>query len=231
MTLALGSILITLALGAGVFLGRRHERQVWVQIIEDREAVDTGKIRNLIEYRVAVHEAGHAVCVWFDPYTRGIDRITIDDGAVGEGRVSSSRMSRATAPSFWYGMVNNLGGIAGEMMEFKRMRSGTAKSDLEKALHKARELVKVDKLDPPWKHTELEDGHFDISTMYRSVDSDTPEARVLNLAYAHARYLLEKDRKRMLQVAGDLAKHGVLEAKGVKRIFGTRAVWPLPFLR
>jgi len=52
MTFVLGSIQLTLALGVGVFVGRRHERQVWVQIIEEREAVDTGKLRNLIEYRV-----------------------------------------------------------------------------------------------------------------------------------------------------------------------------------
>jgi len=139
---------------------------------------------------------------------------------------------RNDSTEFWHSIVVNLGGIAAEMVEFKRMRSGTAKSDLQKALHNAKQLAEACALTPPWdKNASLPDDHFDVSTMFRSVDTGDKEARILNLAYTKARAVVEKDRKRMLQIAGELARCGVIEPEGVTRIFGTRLGWPFPFLQ
>jgi ATP-dependent Zn protease len=176
----------------------------------------------MVEYRAAVHEAGHAVCIWFSPYARGLTRITIDDGSMGEGRVAYTYSGSRKPEALWYQVVGHLGGIAGEMHEFGRLRSGGSAVDLVNAKKRAMEIVESDKLLPPWGAMELPEGHFDMAGMYRSIDKGSAVALVLNLAYQRARYLVDADHERLVKVAEALAEYGVLEELDIRRIFGKR---------
>jgi len=189
-----------------------------------------GKIRARIEYRAAVHEAGHAVAAWCGhPYVVRISKITIDDGSMGEGRVeyatTKGRNGKLEADRVWCDIVVSLGGIAAEMVEFNRMRSGPAKSDLEQARQSVAALVSAGAKNPPWDVAEVAavaDGPFDMAKVYRSVSEGSEEARILNLCYDRAKYLVVRNQSLLEKVTESLLQTGVLTGISLVRIFGLR---------
>lgn len=219
----LTTLAVVVSFGVGWLVGRRSAP---VEVVVQSAPRSEGKIRNLVEYRAAVHEAGHAVCAWSNPYTSSIDRVTIDAGALGEGFVLYSS-AVSTPASIWYRLVVHLGGLAGESVEFDgRMRSGTARSDLLKAKEDALELVQLESLDPPWPEPAgLEEGDFDMAQMFRSVEAGSPVAVVLSVAFKRAKHVVERDRSRAQAVAAKLAADGVLERADIRAIFGRRSRW------
>jgi cell division protease FtsH len=192
---------------------------------KEEEPKGEKKIRALIEWRAAIHEAGHAVCAWNHPQIVRINRVTIDEGSTGEGEVRYIRAKIDTDDSLWCDVMVSMGGIAAEVMEFGRFRSGPARNDLEKALATARVLASRSSTQPPWQ-IQVPTGprKLDISTTLRSVTPDSPEAWVLNACYDRAKDLVARDRTRLDRVAQHLAEHGPLGPSEIRGIFG----WRLP---
>lgn len=230
------TLLIFVALMIGWLIGR-HEAQLLAQGRRlfgapvppvERQTANRVPLRSRIDHRAAVHEAGHAVCAWFNPYVVRIDYITLDDGSTGTGRVHQTISSkRHRADARWALIATDLGGIAAEVLEFGVVRSGPARGDLIRARDLAVQLVAEAK-DPnattgssPWDHV-LPDEPFDVSRMLRSIESDSDEARILNICYVRAKHLIESNPTLMERTVKALLQEGRLERDQIDRIFGRR---------
>lgn len=219
--LGLALLIQVLTFSAGFIAGRLGRS---AEPLEDVEPPSTlAKIRGAIDFRVAVHEAGHAVLAWHNPYVRSIDRIEMDDGLQrGNGRMLH-RVNGLSDPrrARWYDLTMLLAGIAGEMRELRNTRSGNAQDDLEKALAAARAIVRDGPAEPPWEGDRPEGG-FDPSRMLRA----TPEeAVVIRIAYARTKAVLSRDRERFERIVHLLLEHGALGETEVVLVFGTRPRW------
>jgi ATP-dependent Zn protease len=211
------------AFGVGSVAGIVAERfwiSSWRTLPTTKEADERlDRIRNHIEYRVAIHEAGHTITGWYHPYVAEFPRITIDDGRIGEGFVMFARGGGERPDALWCDIAVHLGGIAAEVLEFKKFRSGHAESDLVKAKANALKLVERGELTPPWSEpTEPDD--FNLAKVFGEIDEKT--ARVLDLAYARAKYLVSRDERRLDIVAAALMEKGVLTNADLRKLLGWR---------
>ncbi len=202
---------ILLAFALGLFAGQWWERRTQARarrVVSEREE---GRISAVIQLRAAIHEAGHAVVILANPYTLHITEIEVDDGLRGGGRVRHRRLPGDTSDILWLDTVTYMAGIAAEAKAFRRFRSGPAASDLKQALANARVIVGRGDLTPPWRDPEeLTPKSFDCSPMLSSITAGSPEAVVLNLAYAQAKRLVTRDWTRLNSVAEHLVQVGRL---------------------
>jgi len=205
-------------------LGRHRGRQ---QADDDGEP-HRAKLREFPEFRTAVHEAGHAVCAWVSPHTTSINSITINGGGPYNGGQMLYTLTDNGSPTVaWHTLTVHLGGIAAELLEFGKVVSKPAKKDLTEAAEAARMIVGHGMPNPPWSEpVVLPAKYFDVSEMFRSIDSDTNVAAVLNLSLARAKHVLTEDRERMLRVADELVVRRTLDPVDIRRLFGRRFRWP-----
>lgn len=211
----------------GVAVGRALERKEWQTVIQGKgKAEEASKIRSMIEYRAAIHEAGHTICAWHDPYVRRITLVTIDPTRAGlAGHVNYTASTNPAAAAKWYAISVNMGGIASEFCEFGKARSGGSKRDLEHAREAAKAIVKAGSPVAPWARAEERvEASDNIARMFGS-GLDPEIGRILNIGYAYSRDLVEQDRARLMLVTNHLCRSGDLKAKEIKRIFGKRAFW------
>lgn len=222
-------LVFTLAFGVGFFVGRQEGR-LWAwwkgTPLEPPEPPPT-PIRDRVELRTAVHEAGHAICAWFNPYVTSIEHITLENEA-GNGHVLYSMSGkRHKNDALWSHIVVALGGIGAEATEFGKFRSKGATGDLLRARDLAAMLVARERgptpgaLFCPWD-IELDEDAFDLSQMFLSVDEDSADARVLNLCYARSKQLIARDPQRFHQLIEALLEKGELQPDDIGQIFGRR---------
>ena len=223
-------LVFALAFGVGFFAGR-HEGRLWAlwkgTLLQPTEPPPT-PIRDHPELRTAVHEAGHAICAWFNPYVTRIEHITLKNQA-GNGHMLCFIVSdeQHNNDALWAHAAVALGGIAAEAGEFGTFHSRMANGDLLRARDLAVMLV-ARAMGPtpgallcPWD-IELEEDAFDLSQMFRSIDEDSAEARVLNLCYLRAKQLIAHDSRRLYQITEALLDKGELQASDIAKIFGRR---------
>ena len=175
--------------------------------------------RTLIEYRVAVHEAGHTVAAWYNPYMVEIARVAIDDSVVGNGLTRFRVNANGHVNQLWYAIAGHLGGIAAEAFLLDKFRSGPARQDRQLAKAVAREIARRGALEPPWQ-TPPAPSPIDFRRAYRHLTDD--ELYVLSQSYAYVRHLLERDQKRVEAVVQELLHDGVVSPADVRKIFGSR---------
>lgn len=215
-----GAFALAMAFGLGLLAGQALEQRRRPVL----SAQERRKMRGTQAYYIATHEAGHAVCAWFNPYTFLIQEIVVDEDQ-GNGHMLCLASKSQKSPVLWHFIVLKLGGIAAETKEFRKFRSGPAEDDLADAVKSARLLADRGSPNPPWGGSELPDNAFDLSKVFRSVVAGSPEARILNLAYARAKFLVAKDQQRLRRVAEDLVEKGRLTKTDILFLFGVR----LPF--
>lgn len=193
----------------GYLVGRRERPPLTLQ-----------KARQALHFRVAVHEAGHAVVGWRAPKIR-ILSIQMDEGlGLGNGRVMSatSRNTRDFVQDRWWDAAFSLGGLAAELLETKKARSGNCLSDVNMAKAAARDVVDAGNLLPPWSPVETDVGAFDPTRTFKEGTLTEGEAQVLRLAYAHARAILLRDRETFSQLTHALLEHGSLDEASVQKL-------------
>lgn len=156
--------------------------------------------------RVACHEAGHAVVAWHGEIygefsvrmpTRASGRGTLawdvptDPGMrfqvwlerTVRGRPDGHRLG-------WDHCAVMLGGLAGEGVGLRTVRTKGAESDIVRAHDLAENIVHRSATDPPWDHDTIADTRIDVSRMFSSAPS--PEVSVvLNACYGRARRLIK----------------------------------------
>ncbi len=187
---------------------------------------DTAPIRAIIEHRAAIHEAGHAICMWVSPYIVRINKVTIDEAAIGAGCVHatvSRNTSAETTP--WHEIVCDLGGLAAEAMAFGSTRSGTARGDLIQARKRADRLADLGATTAPWKNGPGADDlpSLDIGQMFRagSLSSDTEP--ILDEAYRHARAIVEARQSEVEAITTALLEHqGTIDSRDLAMLLGRR---------
>ena len=195
----------------------------------DGPAPKAAKIWSPMEERAAVHEVGHALTAWVGhPYVTAINKITIED-SIGSGMVLYTRSGQRTATNvdlLWCECMVNLGGIAAEMVRYKKTRSGPAAKDLENARDNARKIVQMGGVERvPWDTEEvarLADTPFDVSKMLRSIRSGTPEALVMNRAYDRAKFLIMTNEKTRARLMDALLRYGTMGPAEVRAVLGAR---------
>lgn len=196
----------------GFVLGRRHR--------DGQVTFDLSKVRSSIQLRVAVHEAGHAVVAWKSPYSR-ITAIEMDEGlSLGSGRVllGGVHMLRHNVPKAeWWNLAILLGGLAGELAELKKFRSGNCRADLENARQALRDIDGRGDITPPWPPAE-QVGSFDVVGLYAKGSLSAGEEVVLRQAYAKARSLIEDERTKFEVLARHLLEKGRIDEAEVRRL-------------
>lgn len=181
---------------------------------------DMARVRHLAEFRAAVHEAGHAVVAWRSPYVVSIQMITIDNAGVGCGQVqyTLSHAGGGSPQGNWDRVAISLAGMAGELVEFGKLKSGGSKQDLLNARAAAYALINNYK-DPIWKK-EVADTDIDMGRSFRRVD---PRVRkILNLGFARAKYICEQEKVRIAHIVTLASQNGPLGAKDIREVFGKR---------
>lgn len=170
------------------------------------------------EHRTAVHEAGHAIAFWHNPYVRRIRSVRLHSRG---GDVLSEITAQGGVKALWYELAANLAGFAAEMAEFSKVSSTPCKSDLGKARATAREIVRLRGQDnSPWKETL--DFPFDVGQVYKAGSLSPAVIQVLNIAYAWARALYVKNPRRSVHLVRLLSEHRTLGEPELKKVFGKR---------
>lgn len=211
-------ILATLTFHIGYLIGKRDKKE---------PTPSMGQIRYALEFRVAIHEAGHAVVAWHNPYVTQIDSIEMDEGLdAGAGRVIYTRIKKEDeTPALWFDLVTNLSGVAAEMHELGKTRSGGSRDDLVKALTTAQKLGRGE-CKPPWGDEDRPASNgFDIVKMYRQGSVTPEEAQALRIGYSRAKALIQRKHEQFNRVVHDLLRKGSLSGADVTAIFGTRPLW------
>lgn len=175
-----------------------------------------------VRYRVAVHEAAHAVLAWHNPYLAEILGVTVGSGVKdGSGLTTYSiEVGPCRAMADWHDTATCAAGIAGELLFLKTTRSGDSQSDLHRTLAKVRALAKTHS-SPPWETTTQES--FDPVVFYR-VGALTPEeVHVLRTCFARAREVLRQCETKHGELTALLVERGQAKHEDLRRILGPRS--------
>jgi ATP-dependent Zn protease len=177
-----------------------------------RRSLSVDLLRHPIHLRAATHEAGHALVARAVPHLEAL-RVQIDsDVGEGKGGQVMARCPVQRGPAeYWGEVAYALGGIAGELVESRRVRTGNCLGDLDTAREAAAQVVtRGGGLTPPWTMTSQGSGSFDPVRAFRAVPAE--EAVILRIAYAHARAVLLADRDRFTRLVKALLEHGVVHS-------------------
>lgn len=163
--------------------------------------------------KVAVHEAGHAIAIWYCTATSQLACVsTLSDGETA-GHV---KYKLREAPLHqWCVAVICLAGVAAEVKVYGVARSGPAKADLLQALQAIRSTPE----DHPWGH--LTGKVLPFRSMYRSTLSDR-EVEGLTAAYRAASTMLDAHNRAFRKLVKALMSRRILTEKELTPILGNR---------
>jgi len=172
--------------------------------------------------RKYAHECGHAVLAWLSPAVESVVRITF----LADGSAHTAIAFRDAHPSYEIeAAVILMGGLAGELMIWKRVWSGGFRDDIPKALRvlqAARRKDRLRGLERRWSGQLAESG-MDVNRMV--AQRPPPEiADALNVCYKRAKWLLAEHRaafERLLELA---KRQGDLTEEDIASRFGPR-IW------
>ncbi|HVI40088.1 MAG TPA: hypothetical protein VM577_05470 [Anaerovoracaceae bacterium] len=136
------------------------------------------------EFRVAVHEAGHAVAAWFCTAVARVNEVTIESPT--GGHVKYEYHHSRFKENDWCNLVICLAGMAGEAVIYKRVRSGPASKDLAEARQMVAHIINAGWQDPPW---EVEESSMPFHKMFKDPLSET-ENRILQQAFQYSKELI-----------------------------------------
>jgi hypothetical protein len=168
-----------------------------------------------VPYRIAVHEAGHAVAAWACSCIRGITEVTVES-KTGGGHVRFTYYESETDSFYWCKTVISLAGWAAEMRVFSKARAKPAEGDLLDA----RTLVSRLSFGatPPWKPTAPP---FDFTRVF-SFDLRSQDAAALAHCYAMASHLISSYGDRFDQLVALLLTKKTVVEKELESVLGSR---------
>lgn len=172
--------------------------------------------------RLAVHEAGHAICAWRTPHVTFVSRASIVEPDGGIVEYGLAHVGDLIPRFLWHEIVFHLGGIAGEAHTSGAFVSTSAHRDLNKAREKARFLVAKGCTDRPNGWDDLPEGHFCFSRVYASLEAHSEEARVINLCFQRAKAMISEDEAKMRALSEALLERGQVDEDGLREMLGSR---------
>jgi len=196
-----------------------------VQFIEELGFDTEGLSREQLLYRrrrAYAHECGHAAVAWLSPAVVSIPGITFR--RYGERAAQTAIQFLPGHPDY---LIENalvtLGGLAGEVLVWKRVRSGGFADDLPMALEaltKFLERSTVGSIRRRWKDS-LADSGLDVAAMMsQRPPADLAEA--LNLCFRRAKRLLQDNRAGFDRLVALAERKGDLTHDDIASQFGPR---------
>lgn len=171
-------------------------------------------ISDLEMYKTAVHESSHAICCYLCTRVDCVKSVEIHDrgGVVlyhhGDGLDDELKWSLA---------VNSLAGLAGEIVYYKKIRSGPAKHDLLNALDLVRR-ISIDYNPPIFSGQSL-----DFSKMF-TVRLTAREKFLLETAYKQAKEIIVASRQKIDKLSQLLYKKRYLTSDDLEEVLGNRTL-------
>lgn len=177
----------------------------------------------LSDYRIAVHECGHAITQWESPYA--IRPLPKREVLVlnGERSVFRYRDAPLAAPrsanKLWDEMVIQLGGLAAEELIFNNEWPERPHADdfLAGPLRRAMELGHS---HPPWASPSKPGEPW----FFAVLKPTSTEARTLALAYSRAMEILTSRRESLDVLARLLVDRRALTSMWLRRVLGPRQI-------
>lgn len=168
------------------------------------------------KYRIAVHEAGHAITAWWCSAVTDINHVIIDNH---RGHVDMT-IKNNTLDAIWCNLVITLAGLAAETTIYRNVRSGPAATDLLAARELVNILIKNGSTSPSWKinHSSTT---LSFEKMFQAPVSEI-EKKVMDAGYQHARYLLEQYFNDHHRLVVHLLQHRRVSGMEMETLFGNR---------
>lgn len=172
--------------------------------------------------RAFAHECGHAVIAWLSPAVVRVEGIVFHaDGSAATTIVTAQRHPNLHIEQ----ALISLGGLAGETLVWKRVRSGGFGSDLPDAVEALTACLRqttLRDLERRWSGL-LEGTSIDVAAMFR--ERPPPEiAAGLDLCYRRAKRMLHENRAAFGRLVELAERQGNLSQEDIASRFGPR-IW------
>jgi ATP-dependent Zn protease len=198
---------------------RREKRTITYEDVESRIAGEKPARSLLLRYRIAVHEAGHAVTRLYLGLGT-ISRITIDSAEGGGYTLGSMAQDEQTEELLTAVLVSTLAGRAAEEViigSITGSSGGTERSDLAMATHLARDMETILGLGKtrPLLYRKVKDGAAALA-----VDSELSAcvAARLDSAYTAALNIVRAQKSALEFLAEALFKEETLEGPELETV-------------
>lgn len=169
------------------------------------------------EMQTAVHEAGHLLAQWYDPFNVHIARAHVSGG---NGAVAHYALDANEPPvSDWNRACTNLAGIAAETVVFGKFRSADSRGDLANAHARAVRLVAA---HVPCVWQVRSRTVIDFTKMWAE-PPPREVAEVLRTCFCRAKDLITGDRVLFMRLVAALYAERILFAERIVRLCGPRA--------
>lgn len=194
-----------------------------------------------VAQRFACHEAGHTIIAWFRPIRQNIS-VRMPTFERPQGQMMPETIPTSTASRFqewlvdrehgfgtWYGqheweaLIVYLGGLAGEGIGLKTVKTKGAELDLKNSLDTAQRIVKNNCVhNCPWPESP-EPTLGDISLLFSSRPS-YEVTMVLNRGYRFARHMIRERKDKFDFVALALLDEWSLSHERLTQILGKKVL-------
>lgn len=176
----------------------------------------------------AYHESGHAIVSYVMPHMDKVHRISIVGRGLSLGHTlipPAEDRVHETKTRLLEQIATMLGGRAAEELEFSEMTTGAA-DDIEKATQLARTMVidyGMSDLGPLSFDMERARMFYETSEISENTRSriDIEIKKIIDEGYRNAASILKKNRKKLKEVAEELAKRETLDGDDFERIMKT----------
>jgi ATP-dependent Zn protease len=170
---------------------------------------------------LAVHEAGHAISLWWCSAIKYLMHITIikPDGG-GEVRYMHYYLDDNNSDLLWCELVIALGGLAGELVVIKKFSTTPATKDLMVARETAAKLEKLNTPPPPWKEIQVTKP-TPFQDFY-TAPLTPAELSSLNQAFEYAKYLIKTRIDDHKKIVSKVLKLKTLTEEQTMKLLGSR---------
>ncbi|MDA9318192.1 ATP-dependent zinc metalloprotease FtsH, partial [Flavobacteriaceae bacterium] len=179
---------------------------------------------------IAFHEAGHATVSWFLEHAAPLVKVTIvpRGQSLGAAWYLPEERQIVKPEQILDEMCAALGGRAAEKVMFNNISTG-ALSDLEKVTKQARSMVTVyglnDKIGNLTYYDSSAQNDYGFTKPYSDVTAQIIDKEISNIIetqYKRAIKLLEKHKKKLIELADFLLDKEVIFKEDLVRIYGER---------
>ena len=179
---------------------------------------------------IAFHEAGHATVSWFLEHAAPLVKVTIvpRGQSLGAAWYLPEERQIVKPEQILDEMCAALGGRAAEKVMFNNISTG-ALSDLEKVTKQARSMVTVyglnDKIGNLTYYDSSGQNDYGFTKPYSDVTAQIIDKEISNIIetqYKRAIKLLEKHKKKLIELADFLLDKEVIFKEDLLRIYGKR---------
>ena len=209
-----GLFVLSIIVPAIAFLITEFRTKKKKQVI-DNTNIKTPFILDTPYMRSAIHESGHGLTAWSCTQVSEVTAIRID--YFGGGLALYSYPGNKDDQHYMYTAVICLGGIAAEMLVYKKFPSRGRQPDLQQALAAA---SKINNPSKDWNLPTCTGPSLDFKRVFRSISVE--EAHLMDRAYRCAKAIVISHQNSMMRMALHLKEKRVLTGQQMEKFLGPR---------